>query len=115
MTKTEKILLVIVAAALAVGVALGSPYKQKSGDPTPPQRSDSDSLSDGEVAQLLRLIDVNNTGKITRQQWMDFMAAEFNRLDANKSGVLSPAELSRSRLRVSSFVFPSRQKHTGMR
>lgn len=115
MTKTEKIFLVIVAAAFAIGVALGSPYKQKSGDPKPSQGSDSDSLSDGEVAQLLRLIDVNNTGKITRQQWMDFMAAEFDRLDANKSGVLSPTELSRSRLRVSSFVFPSRQKHTGMR
>jgi hypothetical protein len=66
MTKTAKILLAIVAAAFALGVALGSPYKQKNGDPQPPQGSDSDSLSDGEVAQLLRLIDVNNTGKITR-------------------------------------------------
>ena len=33
MTKTEKIFLVIVAAAFAIGVALGSPYKLKSGDP----------------------------------------------------------------------------------
>ena len=104
MTKTERIFLVVVAAAFAIGVALGSPHQQKSGDPKPSQASVSDSLSAGEVAQLLRLIDVNNTGKITKQQWMDFMAAEFNRLDTNKSGVLDRAELSRSRLRVSSFA-----------
>ena len=112
MTRTEKILLVIVSAAFALGVALGSPYKKISGDSKPPRGSDSDSLSDGEVAQLLRLIDVNNTGKITRQQWMDFMAVEFDRLDTKKSGVLSPTELSRSRLRVSSFVFPPSQRHS---
>jgi hypothetical protein len=44
--------------------------------------------------------------------WMDSMAAEFDRLDTNKSGELDSAELSRSRLRVSFFLFPPSQKHS---
>ena len=108
MSKAKLMLIFAVAAVFAVGVILGTPYQTRSG-------SDSDTLSDGEVAQLLRLIGVDTTGKITKQQWMDFTAAEFDRLDTNKNGVLGRAELSRSRLRVSAFVFPTRQRHTGMR
>jgi len=106
MRKTTRMFLICaIAAVFTVGIVKGTPYQTN-------QTSDSDSLSPGEVAQLLRLIDVNKTGKITKQQWMDFMATEFDRLDTNKSGVLDSAELSRSRLRVSSFVFPPSQKHS---
>jgi hypothetical protein len=106
MRKTTRMFLIsAIAAVFTVGIATGTPYQTS-------QTSDSDSLSPGEVAQLLRLIDVNKTGKITKQQWMDFVATEFDRLDTKKSGVLDSAELSRSRLRVSSFVFPPSQKHS---
>ena len=106
MRKTTRMFLICaIAAVFTVGIVTGTPYQTN-------QASDSDSLSPGEVAQLFRLIDVNKTGKITKQQWMDFMTTEFDRLDTNKSGVLDSAELSRSRLRVSSFVFPPSQKHS---
>jgi len=106
MRKTTRMFVICaVAAAFTAGIVTGTPYQTN-------QASDSDSLSPGEVAQLFRLIDVNKTGKITKQQWMDFMTTEFDRLDTNKSGVLDSAELSRSRLRVSSFVFPPSQKHS---
>jgi hypothetical protein len=106
MPKSRRMFLICaIAAMFIVGIVMGTPYKTS-------RASDSDSLSPGEVAQLLRLIDVNKTGKITKQEWMDFMATEFDRLDTNKSGVLDSAELSRSRLRVSSFVFPPSQRHT---
>jgi hypothetical protein len=102
---TRMFLICAIAAMFTVEIVTGTSYQTN-------QASDSDSLSSGEVAQLLRLIDVNKTGKITKQQWMDFMATEFDRLDTNKSGVIDSAELSRSRLRVSSFVFPPSQKHS---
>jgi len=105
MTKAKSMFLVCaIVAVFGLGVVLGAPHQQKSGIPKPSQASESGFLSAGEVAQLLRLIDVDNTGKITKQQWMDFMATEFDRLDTNKSGVLDREELSRSRLRVSSFA-----------
>src|ERR1700745_1783519 len=106
MRKTTRMFLICaIAAVFTVGIVTGTPYQTR-------QTSDSYSLSPGEVAQMLRLIDVNKTGKITKQQWMGFMATGFAGFDTKKSGVLDSAELSRSRLRVSSFVFPPSQKHS---
>jgi hypothetical protein len=61
-------------------------------------------LGEDEVKQLLLLIDTNKTGKVTKQEWMKFMEAEFDRLDKNKSGELDAKELAQSRLRVSPFA-----------
>jgi Ca2+-binding EF-hand superfamily protein len=50
------------------------------------------------------LMDTNKNGKISKQEFMTFMEAEFDRLDTNKSGDLDVKELRRSKLRVSHFV-----------
>lgn len=69
-----------------------------------PKKQDQLALGEDEVKQLLLLIDTQNRGKITKQQWMNFMEAEFERLDKNRSGELDIAELAQSRLRVSPFA-----------
>ena len=61
-------------------------------------------LGDDEVKQLLILIGQEKHGRITKQEWMKFMEAEFDRLDKNKSGQLDAKELMQSRLRVSPFA-----------
>lgn len=58
-------------------------------------------LGEDEVKQLLLLMDTDKSGKISRQEFMNFMAAEFDRLDKDKSGELDVKELAESRLRVS--------------
>jgi len=35
-------------------------------------------------------MDTDKNGKISKQEWMKFMEAEFDRLDKNKTGELSP-------------------------
>ena len=50
------------------------------------------------VTQLLLLMDTDKNGKISRKEFMDFMAAEFDRLDTDKSGELDPRELAKSQL-----------------
>jgi Ca2+-binding EF-hand superfamily protein len=52
-------------------------------------------LEQGEMttAELLTLMDKDRNGKISRQEFMDFMSAEFDRLDVNKDGELDPDEL----------------------
>jgi hypothetical protein len=50
------------------------------------------------------LIDTNNNGKITKNEWMEFMAAEFDRLDKHKTGELDPKELAQPRIQVSHFL-----------
>jgi EF hand len=54
-----------------------------------------------EVKQLLLLIDTDQSGKISKQEWMKFMEAEFDRLDKDKKGQLDVKELTQSKLRVS--------------
>ena len=51
--------------------------------------------------QLLLLIDTDKNGKISKQEWMKFMEAEFDRLDKDKKGQLDAKELEQSKLRVS--------------
>ena len=71
---------------------------------TIPKLADKLALGEGEVKQLLLLIDTHKTGKITKQDWMKFMETEFDRLDKNKSGELDAKELAQSILRVSPFA-----------
>ena len=54
-----------------------------------------------EVHQLLRLMDKDRNGKVSRTEYLRFMEAEFNRLDVHHTGELTPRELSHAILRVS--------------
>ena len=49
---------------------------------------------------MLLLIDTDENGKISKQEWMKFMEAEFDRLDKDKKGQLDAKELTQSKLRV---------------
>ena len=55
------------------------------------------------IKQLLLLIDTDKRGKVSKQEWMKFMEAEFDRLDKAKTGYLDFKELMQSKLRVSQF------------
>jgi hypothetical protein len=50
--------------------------------------------------QLLLAMDTDKSGKISKEEWMKFMADEFDRLDTNHNVELDPKELLRSRMRV---------------
>jgi Ca2+-binding EF-hand superfamily protein len=50
---------------------------------------------------LLLLMDADQNGKISKEEYMRFMEAEFNRLDIDKSGELDVKELTRSTFSVS--------------
>ncbi|HXZ02822.1 MAG TPA: hypothetical protein VEI03_22725 [Stellaceae bacterium] len=64
--------------------------------------ADSDqSLAAGEAhaKRLLMLMDKDKNGKVSRQEFMNFMSEEFNRLDINKDGELDVSELSQAQIR----------------
>jgi Ca2+-binding EF-hand superfamily protein len=94
------LILVIIAVLVATWATLGTAVAQKAAVPKP---QDKLAIGENEVKQLLLLMDTNKSGKITKQEWMKFMEAEFDRLDKNKSGALDAKELAQSRLRVSHF------------
>jgi Ca2+-binding EF-hand superfamily protein len=94
-SKKEKFLLAVVALMFAL-VAAAAGQRAST-----PKAQDKKALGESDVKQLLLLMDTDKSGKISKKEYMDFMAAEFDRLDKDKSGELDPTELTESQLRVS--------------
>ena len=101
LNRTKIVLVTLVIAMLAttwgmVGTAVG----QKAAVPKP---QDKLAIGEDEAKQLLLLVDTDKKGKVSKQEWMKFMEAEFDRLDKAKNGQLDVLELMQSKLRVSHF------------
>jgi Ca2+-binding EF-hand superfamily protein len=84
----------IAALASAASALTGLSFAQDKAN-VPPQ-ADRLTLAMENAKQLLMLMDMNKNGKISKQEWMNFMSAEFDRLDSDHSGELDPHELLRS-------------------
>ena len=52
--------------------------------------------------QLLLLMDTDKNGKVSKQEFMSFMEAEFNKLDTNHDGELDVKELTQLQVRPAS-------------
>jgi hypothetical protein len=76
---------------------VGSADAQKQ---PPPRTPDKFALAQDQVEQLLLLMDTDKNGRISKQEWMSFMEAEFDRLDTDKSGELDVKEIAQSRLQA---------------
>jgi EF hand len=100
MSKPTIVVLVIVDLAVLVATLAmpGTLVAQKAAVPKP---QDKLALGETQVMQLLLLMDTDKNGKISKQEWMRFMEAEFDRLDKDKSGDLDVKDLTQSKLRVS--------------
>jgi biopolymer transport protein ExbD len=92
--------IVVIAMLIAAWVMLGTAVAQKA---AVPKAQDKLALAENEVKQLLLLVNADENGKISKQEWMKFMEAEFERLDKGKTGQLEVKELTQSKLRVSHF------------
>ena len=93
--------IVAIAVLVATSAILGTAVAQKAAVPKPP---DKQALGEDEVKQLLLLMDTDKNGKITKQEFMKFMEAEFDRLDKDKSGDLDVNELAQSQLHATNFL-----------
>jgi 5S rRNA maturation endonuclease (ribonuclease M5) len=86
---------VVLVATLSV---LGSAAAQKASVPKP---QDKLALGEDDVKHLLLLMDADHKGMVSKQEFMKYMEAEFERLDKNKIGQLNVKELTRSNLTAS--------------
>jgi hypothetical protein len=75
--------IVVIAVLVATWAILGTAVAQKA---SVPKTQDKLALGEDEAKQLLLLIDVDKSGKISKHEWMKFMEAEFDRLDVKKMG-----------------------------
>jgi Ca2+-binding EF-hand superfamily protein len=89
----------LVATCAIPGIAAAQ--KQSVPKPAVPQPQEKRSLVQYEVTRLLLLMDTDKDGKVSKQEFIKFMEAEFDRLDKNKTGDLDVGQLKQSKLRAS--------------
>jgi hypothetical protein len=103
MLRRAKIAVVVVVMAV-LGATWSMPRTAVAQKAATPQPQDKLALGEAEVKQLLLLTDTDKNGKISKQEWMTFMEAEFDRLDKDKSGDLDVKDLTQWKLRVSHYT-----------
>jgi hypothetical protein len=99
---TSKVVPLILAAAafLGAGAIVGTIAAQESNPKTPAQQEKKLAAGEREAKKMLLLMDADKSGKVSKQEFMSFMEAEFERLDINKDGELDVKELTDSRVQV---------------
>jgi EF hand len=97
----QKITLSLMAAAalFAAGSLVENATAQEKQNV--PKTQDKIALSADEVKQLLLMMDTDKSGKVSKKEFLEFMSAEFDRLDKDKSGELDVKELAQSQFRPS--------------
>jgi hypothetical protein len=78
---------------ITVMSAAGAALAQKVPAPAKP---DKFSLANEDIKELLLLMDTDKSGRVSKREWMNFMEAEFNRLDKDGNGELDLGELRQS-------------------
>jgi hypothetical protein len=86
--KRWAVLLAVAALLANVGTTV---VAQKAATPKP---QDNVAKGEPEVRQLLPLMEQDSEGKVSKQEFMKFMAAEFDRLDKKNDGKLDVKELT---------------------
>ena len=99
--KKSSWVIVIIAVLIVSGTMLGNAAAQKASVPKPQNKL---AMGENDVKQLLPLMNTDTNGMISKQEFMKFMEAEFDRLDKNKKGELNVKELTQSNLTASRFV-----------
>jgi hypothetical protein len=83
---------VLVAGAVAAAVPIATDDNQKVAAGVPATK------------QLLLLMDTDKNGKVSKQEFMTFMEAEFTKLDTNHDGELDVQELTKLQVRPTTSV-----------
>jgi hypothetical protein len=102
LTRSKRASVLVTTSVVLVTVGLlGNAAAQKASVPKP---QDKVAMGEGEVKQLLALMDTDKNGKVSKEKYMKFMEAEFERLDKDKKGELDVRELTKSTTTASRFA-----------
>ncbi len=80
----------VIGIILAAGMGIGITFAREE---TP--RNDKLAMGEPQVKQLLSLLGQDKDGMVSEQAFLNYMKAEFERLDTNKEGVLNAWKLTR--------------------
>ena len=91
----------VISALFVAGATVGTAAAQKEKDMPPSSEHRSAVIAgEPEAKRLLLLMDTNKDGKVSKEEWMSFMEAEFNRLDTNHDGLVNVKDMGNSQIQA---------------
>ena len=93
--------LAILTVLIATGTLLATAAGQKA---SVPKVQDRLAMGEDAVRHLLQLVDSNPKGMVSKQEYMKFMEAEFDRLDKERKGELDVRKLAQASLSAIHYV-----------
>ena len=91
----------VIAVLVATLTLLGNAAAQKASVPKPQNKL---AMGEDDVRHLLPLMDADKNGMVSKQEFMKYMEAQFERLDKKKIGQLNVKELTQSNLSATHYV-----------
>jgi Ca2+-binding EF-hand superfamily protein len=91
-----------IAGLLAAGTAVPTAITAQDSSSSAARKEKKIAAGEKEAKKLLLLMDKDQNGKVSKQEFMSFMEAEFDRLDKDKSGELDVKELTEVQVRTRS-------------
>jgi Ca2+-binding EF-hand superfamily protein len=85
------LVMIIIGVSGPLGAMQSIASAQQASAPNPQANV---ALGEREVKKLLPLMETDSDGKVSKQEFMRFMEAEFDRLDKEKEGKLDVKELT---------------------
>jgi len=104
MIKKRNIAMTIAALFATAAIAGNGVTAEPTPVPAAAGQGKSAAAGDAATKQLLLLMDTDKDGMVSRQEFMAYMDAEFDRLDQNKDGKLDVKELTQLHMRAGSGV-----------
>jgi hypothetical protein len=96
--------LIATASLIGTGTSIAAAQSEKSTgvvSPTPQAEREKKLAAATDAAKdLLLVMDTDKSGMVSKEEWMKFMEAEFDRLDTDHKGQLDVKELTQSRVRM---------------
>jgi hypothetical protein len=93
--------IVVIAVLVVTSAMLGTASAQKASVPKPQNKM---VIGEDSIKQLLPLMNTDKNGMVSKQEFMKFMEAEFERLDKSRKGELNVKELTQSTVTASRFA-----------
>ena len=93
-----------IAGLFAAGTAVPVAVAAQNTSQAAARKEKNIAAGEKEARKLLLLMDKDQNGKVSKQEFMSFMETEFERLDKDKNGELDVKELTESRVRTSGAV-----------
>ena len=63
--------------------------------------------------RTMRAMDTNRDGRVSRQEFLTYMGAQFDTMDSGRKGSLTGAQFTDTRMMARTFTFPSSPNESG--